>query len=191
MELIFATNNQNKVKEIRQKISGGYEILSLKDIGFTEDIPEDFETLKENAEVKAETIFKLTGKNCFADDTGLEVDALNGEPGVYSARYAGVHGDSEANMKKLLHLLEKSKNRAARFRTVICLIVNRHKLFFEGVAEGEITIRKSGAEGFGYDPIFKPIGYEITFAEMPLAEKNKLSHRAKAFEKMLSYLHKE
>ena len=133
----------------------------------------------------------MTGKNCFADDTGLEVDALNGEPGVYSARYAGVHGDSEANMKKLLHLLKKSKNRAARFRTVICLIVNRHKLFFEGVAEGEITIRKSGAEGFGYDPIFKPIGYEITFAEMPLAEKNKLSHRAKAFEKMLSYLHKE
>jgi XTP/dITP diphosphohydrolase len=188
MELIFATNNPNKVTEIQQKLNERYIIKSLKDIGFDDDIPEDFETLKENAEVKADTIYKITGKNCFADDTGLEVDALNGEPGVYSARYAGKHGDAKANMKKLLQNLDGVENRAARFKTVIYLILNGEKFFFEGIAEGEITKEESGGEGFGYDPIFKPKSYNITFAEMPLTEKNKISHRAKAFEKMLNYL---
>ena len=191
MELIFATNNPNKVTEIQQKLNDRYTIKSLRDIGFDDDIPEDFETLKENAEVKADTIYKITGKNCFADDTGLEVDALNGEPGVYSARYAGIHGDAKANMKKLLQNLDGVENRTARFKTVICLILNGEKFFFEGIAEGEITKEESGAEGFGYDPIFKPKSYNITFAEMPLTEKNKISHRAKAFEKMLSHLNRE
>jgi XTP/dITP diphosphohydrolase len=191
MELIFATNNPNKVTEIQQKLNERYIIKSLRDIGFDDDIPEDFETLKENAEVKADTIYKITGKNCFADDTGLEVDALNGEPGVYSARYAGIHGDAKANMKKLLQNLDGVENRTARFKTVICLILNGEKFFFEGIAEGEITKEESGAEGFGYDPIFKPKSYNITFAEMPLDEKNKISHRAKAFEKMLAHLNQE
>jgi XTP/dITP diphosphohydrolase len=191
MELIFATNNPNKVTEIQQKLNERYIIKSLRDIGFDDDIPEDFETLKENAEVKADTIYKITGKNCFADDTGLEVDALNGEPGVYSARYAGIHGDAKANMKKLLQNLDGIEKRAAKFKTVICLILNGEKFFFEGIAEGEITKEESGAEGFGYDPIFKPKSYNITFAEMPLDEKNKISHRAKAFEKMLAHLNQE
>ncbi|MFY0675459.1 MAG: RdgB/HAM1 family non-canonical purine NTP pyrophosphatase [Bacteroidia bacterium] len=188
MELIFATNNSNKAKEIQQKVSKPYIIKSLKDIGFNEDIPEDYFTLKENAEVKADTIFNLTGKNCFADDTGLEVDALNGEPGVFSARYAGEHGNSLANIEKLLNELGDIENRTARFRTVICIIFNGEKLFFEGIAEGSITKELHGIEGFGYDPIFIPKGHEKTFAQMPIAKKNKISHRAKAFEKMLAFL---
>ena len=188
MELIFATHNKNKVNEIEQKLDGKFLVKGLTDINYHVEIPEDFDTLKENAAQKAETIFNETGKNCFADDTGLEVDALNGAPGVFSARYAGKHGDSKANIKKLLQNLKGVENRSARFKTVICIILNGEKHFFEGIAEGEITLEECGKEGFGYDPIFKPVGHNVTFAEMTLYDKNLISHRAKAFNQMLSFL---
>ncbi len=188
MELIFATNNQNKVTEIQAKLNDGFYLKSLKDIGFYSEIPEDFETLEENAEQKADTIYKVTGKNCFADDTGLLVDELNGEPGVFSARYAGEHCNSKDNIYKLIKNLNGNENRNAHFKTIICLILDGEKHFFTGIAEGEITENVSGEEGFGYDPIFKPKGFDKTFAEMSMAEKNKISHRAKAFDKMIEFL---
>ena len=188
MKLVFATNNKNKIKEIKQLLDNSLEILSLEDIGCTEDIPETSDTIKGNAIQKAEYVYDKYGYNCFADDTGLEIEALNGEPGIYSARYAGEQKNAEDNMNKVLEKLDGNNNRTAQFITIITLIIDGKITCFEGVAEGEMTTQKSGSEGFGYDPIFKPNGYEITFSEMNLELKNKISHRAKATFKLIDYL---
>lgn len=209
MKIVFATNNKHKLEEIRAMLDGcGIEILSLSDIGCHEDIPENGKTLEENAIAKALYVYDKYKIDCFADDTGLEVDALGGEPGVYSARYAGGKGhDSEANMDKLLSKLGAETDRAARFRTVIVLATSRGVSsfmlnqgpgselgpaaalqFFEGVAEGSITWEKRGEGGFGYDPIFQPYPYEETFAELGAEVKNKISHRAKATVQLVEYL---
>ena len=200
MKIVFATNNKHKLSEIRAILGPQFEVVSLADIGCHEDIPETGSTLEENALMKAEYIYNKYHLNCFADDTGLEVSALDGAPGVYSARYAGGEGhDSEANMQKLLRELANNNNRKARFRTVIALIEKKdvcpcgctsikqiHK--FEGIVNGEITQEKSGVEGFGYDPIFKPEGYDLTFAELGTDIKNQISHRARATQKLAEYL---
>lgn len=188
MKLLFATHNQNKVIEIAPLIPKKIEIVSLLDIGFHEDIPETALTLEGNALLKAEAIFKTTGLNCFADDTGLEVETLNGAPGVFSARYAGEHKNAQDNMNKLLNELDGKENRKARFRTVICLILENEKYMFEGIIEGQIETKCIGAGGFGYDPIFTPNGYNRTFAEMTLVEKSKISHRGFAFDQLIGFL---
>ena len=189
MRLVFATNNKNKLSEIRDILGKDIEVLSLGDINCNVDIPETADTLEGNSMQKAEYIWKNYGMNVFADDTGLEVEALNGEPGVYSARYAGGEGhDSEANMKKLLHNLTGVTNRKARFRTSIALILNGERHSFEGIVNGEILTEKHGSEGFGYDPIFKPDGYDMSFAELGLEIKNKISHRANAIKKLSEFL---
>ena len=189
MKIVFATNNQHKLDEIRGILGDGFEIVSLNDIGCHEDIPETGKTLEENALQKAQYVYEHYHVNCFADDTGLEVDALNGAPGVYSARYAGGEGhDSEANMKKLLAELENNDNRKARFRTVIALIIDGKVTTFDGIVNGSITEGKRGGEGFGYDPIFMPEGFNKTFAELGLNIKNNISHRAKAVQKLADYL---
>ena len=190
MILVFATANRHKLEEIRAMLSDNYQIKSLSDIGFTDDIPETEATIEGNALLKARYIRERYGIPCFADDTGLEVEALNGAPGVYSARYAGVEGSPElrakANMTKLLHELSGEINRKARFRTVIAYIdAGNNSHLFEGVVNGSIIEEAIGSEGFGYDPVFMPDGYDITFAQMMLCEKNKLSHRAKAFQKFI------
>ena len=175
--------------EIRAILGDKIEVLSLKDINCDADIPETADTLEGNAALKAEYIYKNYGLDCFADDTGLEVEALGGAPGVYSARYAGGDGhDSEANMRKLLKELDGEQNRKAQFRTAICLIEQGEEHLFEGIVKGSIIEQKRGASGFGYDPVFMPEGYEETFAEMGNAEKNKISHRARAVEKLCEYL---
>ena len=200
MRIVFATNNQHKLDEIRSILGSKFEVVSLAEIGCHDDIPETGTTLEENALIKAEYIYDHYHVSCFADDTGLEVEALDGAPGVYSARYAGGEGhDSEANMQKLLHELANNNNRKARFRTVIALIEKKdvcpcgctsikqiHR--FEGIVNGEITHEKSGVEGFGYDPIFKPEGYDKTFAELGADIKNQISHRARATQKLAEYL---
>ena len=200
MKIVFATNNQHKLDEIRGILGDGFEIVSLNDIGCHENIPETGKTLEENALQKAQYVYEHYHVNCFADDTGLEVDALNGAPGVYSARYAGGEGhDSEANMTKLLHELGNNNNRKARFRTVIALIEKKdvcpcgctsvkkvHQ--FEGIVNGEIIRERRGGEGFGYDPIFQPEGYDKTFAELGMDIKNTISHRARATQKLAEYL---
>ena len=188
IKLLFATHNKNKLKEISSSLDHRFNLLSLSDVNFQDEIPEDFQTLQENAEQKARTVQKATKLDCFADDTGLEVDALQGRPGVYSARYAGEPSSSERNMAKLLDELKTSTQRSAQFRTVICLLFKGSKYFFEGKVEGEILLHQTGKDGFGYDPIFKPQGYSKSFAEMSLVEKNKISHRARAFKKMLDFL---
>ena len=188
MDLVFATNNEHKLVEIRKEIGKEIRLLSLKEIGFFDDIEETGITLEENSFIKAEHIHKFANKNCFADDTGLEIEALNGEPGVYSARYAGEEGDSEKNMNKVLANLKGKSNRKARFRTVITLILNDKTTRFEGIVEGEIMENKSGVSGFGYDPIFRPIGYDKTFAELSLEVKNRISHRGIATRKLIEYL---
>lgn len=193
MKIIFATGNRNKLREIQALIGSRAELSTPADHGITEDIPENQPTLEGNALQKARYIYEKTGMNCFADDTGLEVEALGGEPGVYSARYAAVNGageghSSEANMALLLKRLQGVENRRARFRTVIALILNGEEHLFEGVVEGEITRDRSGAEGFGYDPVFRPTGYEQTFAEMPLELKNSISHRGRATAKLIDFL---
>lgn len=188
MELIFASHNQNKVKEIQAILPDGYKLLSLTDINCHDEIVEDGNTLEANAIIKARYVHKHYNKDCFADDTGLEVEALNGEPGVYSARYAGEQKNSNDNMNLLLAKLEGKENRRAQFRTVICLIINGKEHLFEGIVKGQIIAEKRGEEGFGYDPIFIPEGYDTTFAEMPLSEKNKVSHRKRAFAKMTEFL---
>lgn len=188
MELIFASNNPHKVKEIRSIIGPGYNLLSLNDLNISEDIPENESTLEGNALAKARYVHRLTGRNVFADDTGLETEALNGMPGVHSARFAGENKDSTANIEKLQLMLREKENRKARFRTVIALIFNDREYLFEGVVNGVIITEKRGNEGFGYDPVFVPEGREKTFAEMNLAEKNTLSHRARAFEKLREFL---
>lgn len=188
MDLIFASNNPHKVREIRSIIGPGFSLLSLNDINITDDIPEDESTLEGNALAKARYVHRLTGKNVFADDTGLETEALNGLPGVHSARFAGESKDSSANIVKLQSMLGELENRKARFRTVIALILNDREYLFDGVVNGVIIEEKRGNEGFGYDPVFVPEGRGKTFAEMDLAEKNTLSHRARAFAKLAEFL---
>jgi len=186
IKIVFATNNKNKLAEIKALVSKEIEILSLEDINCQEELDETCDSLEGNALQKAEYIFNKYKYPCFSDDTGLEIDALNGEPGVYSARYAGKSCLAEDNIKKVLSKLKNKKNRNAKFRTVIALIINNNKLLFEGECKGEITLKKEGLEGFGYDPIFKPNGYDISFADMSKEEKNKISHRAIAVQKLLS-----
>ena len=188
MDLIFATNNEHKLREIKLIIGDKINLLSLKDINCYEDIPETGATLEANASQKAFYIFKKYGKNCFADDTGLEIAALNGEPGVYSARYAGENKDAEKNMQKVLEKLQGKEDRKARFRTVISLVIDGREKLFEGIVEGEIIEAPRGTQGFGYDPIFVPEGYDKTFAELGDDVKNQISHRAKAVEKLAEYL---
>lgn len=193
MKIVFATNNRHKLEEIRSILGDRVEVLSLADIDCHEDIPETGTTLEENARIKASYVWEHYHTACFADDTGLEVDALGGAPGVYSARYAGGEGhDSEANMAKLLHELEGKDNRSARFRTVIALIQEGggEPLLFEGIVNGSITTERSGAEGFGYDPIFRPDGYTETFAALGSEVKNSISHRARAVAKLAEYFRK-
>ena len=190
-KLVFATNNAHKLEEIRAILGDQVEVLSLKDIHCEADIPETADTLEGNAALKAEYVYRNYGLDCFADDTGLEVEALNGAPGIYSARYAGGEGhDSEANMKKLLHEMEGQDNRRAQFRTAICLIEGGKEHLFEEVVRGEIIRHRRGTSGFGYDPVFVPEGYTETFAEMGNEEKNKISHRARAVQKLCAYLKK-
>ena len=188
MKIVFATNNHHKLKEISDLLGDSFKLLSLKDIKFQDDIPEEYPTLEENAMSKARYINKITGLNVFADDTGLEIDALHGRPGVHSARFAGAHKDFEANIDKVLLLLTGVSERAARFRTIIALIIDNREYLFEGNVAGKIINERRGNEGFGYDPIFVPEGETRTFAEMTLAEKNIISHRAMAFEKLKLFL---
>lgn len=187
-ELVFATNNAHKVEEVTHAVGTQFKILSLKDIGFDVEIEETGTTFKENASIKTNFIYKKYKRNCFGDDSGLEIEALNGEPGVFSARYAGEHGNHEANMARALDQLQNVKNRKAQFKTVISLILEGKEYWFEGIVPGTIRIVKAGKQGFGYDPIFQPDGYEVTFAEMPLSEKNKISHRGKAMAKLIDFL---
>lgn len=188
MKLCFATNNMHKLQEVQAMLGGAFSLVTLAEIGCTDDIPETRDTIAENSAQKAEYIWDKYGINCFSDDTGLEVASLNGEPGVLSARYAGPQRNSDDNMDLLLTKLSASENRKARFKTVITLVLNGTYNQFEGIVEGEIISEKRGGEGFGYDPIFLPDGYDRTFAEMILAEKGKLSHRARAFEKLNAFL---
>jgi XTP/dITP diphosphohydrolase len=185
-ELVFASANENKVKEVEQKM--GIHLRGLHDIGCTDDIPETGATLEANARQKAWYIWDKYKVNCFADDTGLEVFALNNEPGVLSARYAGPQKNAEDNMDKLLKSLENESNRAAQFRTVICLIIDGKETLIEGVAKGAIAKDRSGSAGFGYDPIFIPEGFEVSFAEMNMEEKNAISHRGRAIKSLVDYL---
>ena len=188
MKLIFATNNQHKVDEIKTVVGNKFEIITLKQAGIDIDIPEPHETLKENASEKSRTIHRLTGLSCFSEDTGLEVDALNGEPGVKSARYAGEGKSFDKNIEKLLSKLSDKPNRTARFKTVISLIWKGEEFFFEGICEGKIIESKKGDGGFGYDPVFVPEGESRTFAELSLTEKNLFSHRKKATDNLLIFL---
>ena len=190
MKLVFATNNPNKLSELQALFPDGIEILSLIDINCNEELPETNPTLQENALQKAKYVYQNYGFNCFADDTGLEIDALGGAPGVYSARYAGEDCSAEDNMKKVLDKLEGENERSAKFRTVIALIIDGEETLFEGECKGSMTKTKSGVEGFGYDPIFTPEGYELTFAEMSKDEKGFISHRGKAVEKLVNFLHR-
>jgi XTP/dITP diphosphohydrolase len=185
--LVFATNNNHKLLEVKQLLPE-YKIVSLKDINCFEDIPETENTLQGNAILKANYITKKYGYNCFGDDTGLEVAALDNEPGVYSARYAGEENSSEKNMNKLLKNLVDKKDRKAQFRTVVALNLNGNQYLFEGICEGNILEKKQGESGFGYDPIFQPLGYTKSFAEMSLSEKGEISHRGKAIKKLIEFL---
>ena len=186
--LIFATNNNNKIQEIRSILDNDMQIISLREAGIITDIPEPHPTLEENAREKSTFIFKITNSNCFSEDTGLEVIALNGEPGVKSARYAGDENDNQKNIEKLLHKMSSVNDRTAQFRTVISLILNGEEFQFEGICKGIITEMQRGEKGFGYDSIFIPDGSDKTFAEMELADKNIFSHRKKATSKLIDFL---
>ena len=188
MKLIFATNNQHKIEEIRSMLVDTFEIITLAEAGIDIDIPEPYNTLEENASEKSGTIFEMTGINCFSEDTGLEADALNGEPGVKSARYAGEDKSFDANIEKLLIKLSGKSDRSARFRTIISLVLEGRETLFEGVCEGMITHERKGTGGFGYDPVFIPAGSNKTFGEMTMKEKTQYSHRAKATEKLVIFL---
>ncbi len=188
MQFVFATNNPNKLKEVQELLPNSIKLLSLKDINCFEEIAETGQTLQENALIKAKYIYEKYGYNCFSDDTGLEVEILNNEPGVYSARYAGETTNSENNMQKLLSNLKNKTNRNAQFRTSIALIIKGKEYLFEGVCKGEILTKKQGKKGFGYDPIFKPKGFSKSFAEMNSLEKGAISHRGKALEKLIAFL---
>ena len=189
MKIVFATNNAHKLSEVSALLGDRFELVTLREVGITEDIPETGATLDENASIKARYVYERTGLCCFADDTGLEVEALGGAPGVHSARYATDGHDFAANNRKLLRELEGKVNRKARFRTVISIIVDGVERQVEGIVEGEITTSESGAEGFGYDPLFMPEGYDRTFAEMSAEEKNAISHRGRAVAKLVEMLH--
>ena len=186
-KIVFATGNPNKLKEIKSAIKS-FEIIGLKDLKITEEIPETGDTLKKNALQKAKYVYDKTGLDCFSDDTGLEIDALNNRPGVYSAMYAGPDCNAENNMRKVLKEIEGKTNRNAQFKTVIALILQGKEYFFEGLVSGEILKEKTGKDGFGYDPIFRPIGYKESFAEMSIAQKNEISHRGLAVKKLVKFL---
>ncbi|MCI2227909.1 non-canonical purine NTP diphosphatase [Polaribacter sp. MSW13] len=190
MKLVFATNNLNKLAEVQKMLPNSIELLSLKDIHCFDEIDETETTLEGNAKLKADYITQKFGFNCFADDTGLEVESLNGKPGVYSARFAGEPSNSENNMQKLILKLKNKTNRKAQFRTAIALNLKHQKILFEGVCKGEILTEKKGKKGFGYDPIFKPEGFNKSFAEMSSEEKNKISHRGIAIQKLVAFLEK-
>lgn len=189
--LIFATNNQHKVDEIRYVIGEQFEIITLKEAGIDIDIPEPHNTLEANAAEKSQTIHRITNQNCFSEDTGLEVEALNGEPGVKSARYAGDGRNFQQNIDKLLHNLQGVANRNARFRTVVSLLLGDKEYLFEGICEGVIITEQKGTQGFGYDPVFIPTGADSSFAEMTMEEKNKYSHRQKAVTKLIQFLNQQ
>ncbi|PWB25552.1 non-canonical purine NTP diphosphatase [Flavobacterium sp. HTF] len=188
MKLVFASNNKNKIAEIQSILNGSIQLLSLKEIGCHEDIPETAATIEGNAILKADYVTQNYGYDCFADDTGLEVTALNGEPGVYSARYAGEQKNADDNMNKLLDALSDKSDRSAQFKTVIALNLNGKQHLFTGIAKGNITLNKTGNGGFGYDPIFQPENYKETFAELPLEIKNKIGHRGKATQQLIDFL---
>lgn len=188
MEIVFASNNAHKLEEVRSKLPAHFKVLSLKEVLGEVDIPETGTTLDANAAIKARYVFERTGKNCFADDTGLEIAALNGEPGVYSARYAGEDCSFQDNMNKVLRNLEGAEDRTAKFRTVICLILDGEEHFFEGQVDGQMLTEEHGDEGFGYDPIFRPSGFKESFAQMSLAQKNEISHRGRAVQKLVDFL---
>lgn len=190
-KIVFATNNQHKLDEIRNILKGKFKVEGLRDIGFTGDIPETGSTLKENASIKSLFVFQKFGMNCFSDDTGLEIEALDGKPGVYSARYAGEEANAMKNIEKVLAEMSGAENRSACFRTVISLIMNGEEYFFEGKVAGNIILGKRGNTGFGYDPIFIPNGYDKTFAEMDLSLKNQISHRSIATKKLVKFLEKQ
>ena len=187
-KLVFATNNDHKLRELKELLNSEFELLSLNDIGCSEDIPETGPTLEINAGQKSFYIWDKYLLNCFADDTGLEIEALSNEPGVYSARYAGDDKSSTANMNKVLEKMASETNRKGRFRCVISLVIDGQEKQFEGIVEGQILTEKHGEAGFGYDPIFMPDGYELSFAEMAAADKNRISHRGRAVEKLVGYL---
>jgi len=189
-QLVFATNNQHKLEEVQSKVGNTFKIISLKEIGCQEDIEETGLTLEENASIKSKFIHDKFGFDCFADDTGLEIEALNNDPGVFSARYSGER-DFVKNMNLVLKNLDGLNNRKARFRTVISLVLNNQEYIFEGIVNGNIRTKPIGSAGFGYDPIFEPEGYAITFAEMDLAEKNKISHRGIAIQKLIDFLNQQ
>lgn len=190
MKIVFATHNKNKLKEVAALLPA-IELISLEDIGCFEDIPETATTLHGNAKIKADYIAQKYGYNCFADDTGLEVSALNGAPGVYSARYAGVDCNSLKNMEKLLNELKDNADRSAQFQTVICLNLNGQQFFFEGICKGRILNTQTGEQGFGYDPIFQCDGFDKSFAEMSMDEKSSISHRGRAIQKLITFLNKD
>jgi XTP/dITP diphosphohydrolase len=191
MQLVFASNNKNKILEIQSMLPESIKILSLEDIGCIEDIPETADTIEGNAILKANYVTQKYGFDCFADDTGLEVDSLNGEPGVYSARYAGEQRNADDNMNQLLDSLLHKTNRKAQFKTVIALNLNGEQELFTGIVKGEITLEKTGNQGFGYDPIFQPEGFSETFAQLPLEMKNKIGHRGKATQLLIAFLKKK
>ena len=188
MKIVFATNNAHKLSEVAQVVGDKFELVTLRECGITEDIPENEPTLEGNALAKARYVYSRTGLNCFADDTGLEVDALNGEPGVRSARYATDGHDDEANKRLLLERMQGVENRAAQFRTAVALIVDGKEYLFEGIVRGDIACEEHGAGGFGYDPLFFPEGGELTFAEMSAEAKNEISHRGRAVRKLAEFL---
>lgn len=188
LELVFATQNRNKVKEIQMLLPKSIKLYCLEEVGFTDDIPETADTIDENAIIKAEFVKTNLGYDCFADDTGLEVEELNGAPGVHSARYAGEGKNDDANIEKLLKEMEGKRDRRARFKTVIALNLNDHQVLFTGICTGHITTERRGTNGFGYDSVFKPEGFDKTFAEMTIEEKAVLSHRSKATKELIDYL---
>ena len=188
MQLIFATHNQHKLLEVSKLINSNVQLLSLNDINYTQEIEETANTIEENASLKAWHIYNHTGNNCFGDDSGLEIEALNMEPGVYSARYAGMHKSDSDKIKKVLHEMSNITNRVAQFKTIISLVIDGEEHIFEGIIKGSISEKAIGTNGFGYDPIFIPKGYNISFAEMSLDEKNKISHRSIAVGKLVNFL---
>jgi XTP/dITP diphosphohydrolase len=189
-KIVFATSNPNKIREVNEMLGDKFEIIGLKDIGCTEEVPETQETIEGNALQKARYVKDNYGVDCFSEDTGLEIDALNGAPGVYTARYGGLERSAEKNMAKVQTELAEKSNRGAQFKTVIALVLNGEEHLFPGIARGTIRKEKSGEGGFGYDPIFEPEGYDITFAEMDSKEKNKISHRGKAVRALIAFLEK-
>jgi XTP/dITP diphosphohydrolase len=188
MKLVFATHNPGKLQEVRELLAPDYEVIGLSELGDHEDIEETALTLEGNAWIKARTVWQKHGLSCFSDDTGLEIEALDGAPGVFSARFAGPDKDPQANMDKVLDELKGQGNRKARFRTAVALVLNGEEFLFEGTVNGEITTVQSGAKGFGYDPIFSPNGYDTTFAEMDAPTKNAISHRGLAIKKLVAFL---